>query len=601
MLSFSNTFKGRLKPIKQELFVEVTDALTCKSVIKGKCIPLKGIHANTLPQDAILSFLFDRGRAILLHHDDFEILRKDWEQTNTRAVTPKKQPPSPKPEPSKAKPPSTKTTKFDPPSVAPPKKKRTVLKQALADKIKFPRRKEHWKWQEEAYGKWKAKKFRGTIEAATGTGKTYLGLDAIQCFQKIQKAHGKHPYCLIVVPSVYLLNQWYERLKAHFPGMRIARRGDGHKDTFAQGSICVATVQGLVGAGKKAENAQILKLFEFTKKDPMGNAILLVADECHHYTDEAPVFARVRTLIDYDAALALSATVERNAESPEFGKVIFSYSLAKAINMKTVLAPRVWNIPRSLQSRERNEYVRISDRIEKQRQKVIQTHPELWNADYADENFFSLLQQIDKDAGDGGDPSIRRLFSLYFQRASVLYMATEKQKAAGKLLKRLLAKRRKVLVFFERIASARESKASVDKALGLVAAVKKHSDQPIGTWVLHSEMSDEEKARSIKDFNDSASGALFCCNMVNEGYDLPDIEVALIVASTKSERQRVQRVGRIVRRGARNKKPLVLTLYCEGTSDAEIVKNDRSIFGRGVEISKKTVQAARSGISALYH
>lgn len=83
----------------------------------------------------------------------------------------------------------------------------------------------------------------------------------------------------------------------------------------------------------------------------------------------------------------------------------------------------------------------------------------------------------------------------------------------------------------------------------------------------------------VEQFRRAIRGVLFACRMVDEGFDLPDVDAALLVASTKSRRQRVQRVGRVVRRGDGSKQPVVLTLVCEQTTDEGVISNDRSLFG----------------------
>ena len=84
--------------------------------------------------------------------------------------------------------------------------------------------------------------------------------------------------------------------------------------------------------------------------------------------------------------------------------------------------------------------------------------------------------------------------------------------------------------------------------------------------------------------------------MVDEGYDLPDIDAAMIVASSKSERQRIQRAGRVLRRGDGTKKPLVLTFFCQGTPDVYVVQNDRELFSSKSEVKQLSLKEACNGI-----
>ena len=67
------------------------------------------------------------------------------------------------------------------------------------------------------------------------------------------------------------------------------------------------------------------------------------------------------------------------------------------------------------------------------------------------------------------------------------------------------------------------------------------------------------------------------CRVLDEGIDIPEIDAAILVASTQTERQRVQRIGRALRKGA-GTRPLIVTLYAEGTSDQNVVSNDDELF-----------------------
>jgi superfamily II DNA or RNA helicase len=54
-------------------------------------------------------------------------------------------------------------------------------------------------------------------------------------------------------------------------------------------------------------------------------------------------------------------------------------------------------------------------------------------------------------------------------------------------------------------------------------------------------------------------------------------------ASSKSGRQRIQRIGRALR-SQEGKKPLVITLYVRGTTDQRVIRDDQKYFGEAAEI-----------------
>ena len=57
-----------------------------------------------------------------------------------------------------------------------------------------------------------------------------------------------------------------------------------------------------------------------------------------------------------------------------------------------------------------------------------------------------------------------------------------------------------------------------------------------------------------------------------------EVDAAILVASTQSRRQRIQRIGRTLRWGEDGKRPLVITLFCQETRDETVIQNDREVF-----------------------
>ena len=95
------------------------------------------------------------------------------------------------------------------------------------------------RWQSKALAKWVAAGHRGVVEAVTGSGKTYLGLAAIE---QVWETHGsKFAHPLVVVPTAVLLDQWCERLAEAFPGKKIGRMSKDDDDDFSRHDVCVRT------------------------------------------------------------------------------------------------------------------------------------------------------------------------------------------------------------------------------------------------------------------------------------------------------------------------------------------------------------------------
>ena len=91
-------------------------------------------------------------------------------------------------------------------------------------------------WQEKAFPLWWAKK-RGIIKVVTGGGKTFF---AIHCLKQYLEDDPQKSI-LIVVPSIALLDQWYESLSQEFKPKDISLNGGGEQTNELK-KICITTI-----------------------------------------------------------------------------------------------------------------------------------------------------------------------------------------------------------------------------------------------------------------------------------------------------------------------------------------------------------------------
>ncbi|PGF14202.1 hypothetical protein CP556_24615 [Natrinema sp. CBA1119] len=71
------------------------------------------------------------------------------------------------------------------------------------------------------------------------------------------------------------------------------------------------------------------------------------------------------------------------------------------------------------------------------------------------------------------------------------------------------------------------------------------------SFVVHGHLSNEDTITQIANFRGRDSGALVAPMLLDEGIDVPDADVGINVAGTKSRLQLVQRMGRILRPGGK--------------------------------------------------
>src|SRR6185437_13921195 len=139
---------------------------------------------------------------------------------------------------------------------------------------------EPFPYQKEALQRWRAARCRGVVVLPTGAGKTFVATLAIAARQRST---------LVVVPTLDLLNQWYDVLAAAF-GVPVGIVGGGYHEVL---DLTVTTY----------DSAHL-------HIDRLGDRFgLVVFDECHHLPSPSYAMAARMCLAPY--RLGLTATPER--------------------------------------------------------------------------------------------------------------------------------------------------------------------------------------------------------------------------------------------------------------------------------------------------
>ena len=167
-------------------------------------------------------------------------------------------------------------------------------------------------WQEKAFPLWWSKK-RGIIKVVTGGGKTFF---AIHCLKKYLEKNPEK-LALIVVPSIALLDQWYESLSQEFRNKEISLNGGGEQ-TNQITKICISTIDSM---------KNIIDQVDYQNT-------FLIVDECHKIGTEK----RGDMLSNsWNATLGLSATPERDYDDNFYiiikkilGDIVFDYDYIDA-------------------------------------------------------------------------------------------------------------------------------------------------------------------------------------------------------------------------------------------------------------------------------
>jgi superfamily II DNA or RNA helicase len=101
------------------------------------------------------------------------------------------------------------------------------------------------------------------------------------------------------------------------------------------------------------------------------------------------------------------------------------------------------------------------------------------------------------------------------------------------------------------------------------AIAKRHLVMP-----MTCDISRGERDRALDAFRRGELRALVSARVLNEGIDVPDADVAILVGSTRGEREYVQRIGRLLR-PAPGKRAIVYELITMGTGEVRLSSERR--------------------------
>lgn len=398
-----------------------------------------------------------------------------------------------------------------------------------------------YEWQLEALTAWLTCGRRGVVEAVTGSGKTDMALAAVA------DAHRRGLFVMVVVPTRVLIAQWHERLERAFPDLIIGRLGDSKRDQPGQCDVLVATRHSAASQRPVPEE---------------GRGGLLIADECHGFGGGV---LRKSLIGDYSERLGLTATLERSDNAiekvilPYFGGVCFRYDFAAAIDDGVCAQPRVAFVSVPLESKERVEYVATEQQLVDARG-TLRAIPDMPT------NFSDFLSSVahlaDKDAGERGRAA-REYLDALGKRREIVANSTAKYQALTTLAP-TIRDADGALVFTETVKAANHAINRLDTELDIEIIT---GDTP------------RAARESILDRLRTAQlDAVAAPRVLDEGVDVPNANLGVVVSASRTRRQMIQRMGRVLRRKPAGTGARFVILFAADTLEDPTTTEDRDGF-----------------------
>ena len=377
-------------------------------------------------------------------------------------------------------------------------------------------------WQEKAFPLWWAKK-RGIVKVVTGGGKTVF---AIHCLTKYLEEE-KDNSIFIVVPSIALLDQWYEGLQKTFDDADISLNGGGeHLEEISK--VTISTIDSV---------KNIIHKFD-------ASNTLLIVDECHKIGTEK----RGETLTNnWHATLGLSATPERDYDDNFYiiikkilGDIIFDYDYIDAREDEVIVNFKLLYAYAAMTKDEEDKYKKFTKSIQRRAATI-----------------------------GGNNMNDYPLKMLIFNRARMVKNSKNRIPFGVELLQK--HKRDSWIVFTENKKQAKEFNKIINKK-GYKSAI------------YNTDLDNAEREENLSNFKSGNLNVLVSCTALDEGFDMPEADGAMILSASSSKRQRIQRMGRVLRITANKQNALIVTVYSSKTEFDKLREESNRYKLEGVPI-----------------
>ncbi|MVW64167.1 DEAD/DEAH box helicase [Massilia sp. NEAU-DD11] len=372
-------------------------------------------------------------------------------------------------------------------------------------------------YQQEALKAWQANRYRGILAMATGTGKTRTAIEAVRKFRQ----NVPNGAVVVTVPYQNLALQWIEALREH--GMEVCAVFANSQDWVKQvqnnllaAQLGPADMPCFVCVNNTFKSDRFQELLALLD-DAVEKNHLLIVDECHHFNSPEHI---AKLPVHFKFRLGLSATpydqFAQHYLDTYFGQIVFEFSLARAIDEGFLTPYRYHILPVRLDEQETAVY----------------------------EDLTRKIVQIAGSEETLTPENLAKVQPLLLKRARLVGACRDKLTVLRDHLER--TGRQSFTLFYCGDGSVDDdeggSARQVERVSGLLHDVGWSSAR-----ITADESLTQREALLVK-LKEQRLDAIVSIKVLDEGIDIPDCRSAYLLASQTSDRQGIQRRGRVLRK-----------------------------------------------------
>lgn len=406
-------------------------------------------------------------------------------------------------------------------------------------------------YQKRAVAKWVDNDRRLMFEMATGSGKTRC---AIGCLNKLIELEKSRPICAVIaVPTKDLCKQWEKELSGvivESSKIICANSESSNADWMNELCQCYSSfamhtwrvrILIVITTHKTSSSDTFVSVMEDMAST---SSMMFIGDEVHGMG--ASVYQK-GLLACYGSRLGLSATPERMFDYSGtecirkfFGEEKFEFTIKDALSYDRVCPYNYYPIIVTLQEDEQERYDEISEKIRKL------SGPASSNPDIED-----------------------RLKNLLIERSLIISAARNKIPALRDLISKNASKWKSHILAFACHQNFNECMCSFVDG-GLITSPFTFKE--------------DNRSEILKRFASGEIKSLLAMKCLDEGIDVPNAHVAILISSSTNPREYIQRIGRVIRKAPEKHLAYVYDFLVAPNGPAdELITRD---FDRAVYIAK---------------